>query len=53
VVGIGLYYSTKWHHDQNQKKKMTPAPPSWRRLNTRSMRRMQRPVFADMPPATV
>jgi hypothetical protein len=21
VVGIGLYCSIKWHHDQNQKKK--------------------------------
>jgi len=21
VVGIGMYYSIKWHHDQNQKKK--------------------------------
>ncbi|MCM2458228.1 hypothetical protein HGO37_22800 [Rhizobium sp. CG4] len=21
VVGIGLYYSINWHHDQNQKKK--------------------------------
>jgi hypothetical protein len=21
VVGIGLYYAIKWHHDQNQKKK--------------------------------
>jgi hypothetical protein len=21
VVGIGLYYSIKWHHDQNQKTK--------------------------------
>jgi len=21
VVGIGLYYSIKWHHNQNQKKK--------------------------------
>lgn len=25
MVGIGLYYSIKWHHDQNQKKKNMPA----------------------------